>query len=631
MEKSISSPLLEAANKIISLDRSASVMRKTQRNYQDFLRFMDIETQQLKDIKFDDKKLKKALKANVTSSFGNAGNLLSGLASGALDAGSFVSDFFGRDKKQPSPKAGKTIPKGGRVRISGVRALGVLTPLLAGLDFAQGLSQGESAGKAGAGAAGSAAGGIAGAAAGGALAGAITAGMIGQGLVPIPGLGFVLGAAVGGIGAFAGGYLADRAYEAATGEGKEKTKVRLKQEEEKQKRIAIEATSKVTFSEVLDKFDSVVSEFQRASSLGTFGATDETSRDTEKQTSESDEVMENDQYGDRDTSGSELGGTMQELEASGGSLPSSKLGSRYGMRKHPISGVMRMHRGNDYPMSSGTPVSVIQPGVVANAGFVRNRYGNQVKVDHPGGVSSFYAHLNSVNVKPGQQITPGTVIGTVGSTGQSTGPHLHFEVDVNGKTTDPTPYQDRVFRFGGNIRVKPGVKPQQNIAGKDVNQQQTQPTYTQDLSNMSTDKLRGMLDPTKTGVSNREVFSAATKAREEGKTQGLSGEDLERKVLISSVEASQKSTQSYISSPQSVSPALTIQKTIPQQIQQYPTYNLPQSSITLIPISQGGNNQTPMVISSPGGTETIVLPGPTEGQVLNSLMKNILLTSLSAT
>jgi murein DD-endopeptidase MepM/ murein hydrolase activator NlpD len=631
MEKPISSPLLEAANKIVNLDRSASVMKKTQRNYQDFLRFMDIETQQLAGIKFNDKKLKKALKANVTSTFGNAGNLLSGLASGALDAGSFVGDFFGGGKKQPSPKSGKTIPKGGRVRISGVRALGVLTPLLAGLDFAQGLSQGESVGKAGAGAAGSAAGGIAGAAAGGALAGAITAGMIGQGLVPIPGLGFVLGAAVGGLGAFAGGYLADRAYEASTKEGKQKTTVKLKQQEQRQKQLAIEATTKVTFSEVLDKFDKVVTQFERTTSLGTFGATDKSSKDTNKQVSESEEILENDQYGDRDTTSSGLGGTMQDLEASGGSLPSSKLGSKYGMRSHPIRGGMRMHRGNDYPMPAGTPVSVIQPGVVANSGFVRNGYGNQVKVDHPGGISSFYAHLNSVNVKPGQQITPGTVIGTVGSTGQSTGPHLHFEVDVNGKTTDPTPYQDRVFRFGGNVRVKPTVKPQQNVAGKDVNQQQTQPTSTQDLSKMSTDKLRGMLDPTKTGASDPTVFSAATKAREDAKLQGLSGEDLERKVLISSIEASQKSGQSYISPPPPVYPAPTIQRTIPQQIQQYPVYNLPQSSITLIPISQGGNNQTPMVISSPGGTETIVLPGPTEGQVLNSLMKSILLTSLSST
>lgn len=632
MEKSISSPLIQAANKIVNIDRSASGIKKSQRTYQDFLRFMDIETQKLAAIKFDDRKLKKALRANVNTTFGNAGNLLSGLASGVLDAGSFVGDFFGRGKKSDSPKAGKPINKGGRIRISGVRALGVLTPLLAGLDFAQGLSEGESVGKAGAGAAGSAAGGIAGAAAGGALAGAITAGMIGQGLVPIPGLGFVLGAAVGGLGAFAGGYLADRAYEGVTGEGKDKTTIKLKQEEKRQKQLAVEAVSKITFSEVLDKFDSVVTQFERSSLLGSFGETGETSKDTEESMSGDSEILEDDQYGDRDSSSSELGGSMQDLEASGGSLPSSKLGSKYGMRFHPIYKTNRMHKGNDYPMPQGTAVSVIQPGKVANAGFVDNGYGNQVKVDHPGGVSSFYAHLSSVNVSPGQNIAPGTVIGKVGSTGTSTGPHLHFEVDVGGKTrVDPTPYQDRIFRFGGNVRVKPGVKPKQNMAGQQTGQQTTAPISNQDLSKMSTDKLKGMLDPTKTGASNPAVFSAATKTREDAKLQGLTGEDLERKVLISSIEAAQKSGQSFASPQPTVYPSSTLQRTIPQQIQQYPVYNLPQSSITLIPILQGGNNQAPMVISSPGGTETVILPGPTEGQVLNSLMKNILLTSLSAT
>lgn len=631
MEKSISSPLLQVANKIVNIGSSTSGMKKSQKTYQDFLRFMEIETQQLAAIKFDDRKVKKALRANITSTFGNAGNLLSGLASGALDAGSFVGDFFGRGKKPDSPKAGKPIKKGGRVRISGVRALGVLTPLLAGLDFAQGLSQGESVGKAGAGAAGSAVGGIAGAAAGGALAGTITAGMIGQGLVPIPGLGFVLGAAVGGLGAFAGGYLADRAYEGVTGEGKDKTTIKLKQEEKKQKQLAVEAVSKITFSEVLDKFDSVVTQFEKSSLLSSFSESGETSKDVKESVSEDGEIPQDDQYGDRDSSPSNLGGEMQDLEASGGSLPSSKLGSKYGMRFHPIHKTNRMHKGNDYPMSQGTAVSVIQPGRVANAGFVDNGYGNQVKVDHPGGVSSFYAHLSSVNVSPGQNIAPGTVIGKVGSTGSSTGPHLHFEVDVGGKTVDPTPYQDRIFRFGGNVRVKPGVKPKQNMAGQQTGQQTTAPISNQDLSKMSTDKLKGMLDPTKTGASSPAVFSAATKAREDAKLQGLTGEDLERKVLISSIEAAQKSGQSFVSPQPTVYPTSSVQQTIPQQIQQYPVYNLPQSSITLIPILQGGNNQAPMVISSPGGTETIVLPGPTEGQVLNSLMKNILLTSLSAT
>jgi len=627
-EEPLRSPLLAAFNNIVNINRSGSQMRSTQSSYNEFLRFMDVEIKNLESIKLpDNRQLKKISNINVAPTFGSAGSLLSSLASGALDVGGLVGDFFGGSKK--NPKSGKPIPKGTKLRIPGVRGLPIISTALAGLDFAQGISQGESVGKAGAGALGSAAG-----AAGGALAGTALAGVIGQALVPIPGLGFVLGAGVGALGGMAGGYLADRAYEAATGEGKakEEAQARLKQQEQKQK-IAAASLTEVTFPQVLDKFESVIVQFERSVSLGTFGAT-ETSSDVDSQEI-SDEVMENDDYGDRDTSGSTLQGTMQELEASGGSLPSSKLGSKYGMRRHPIRGGMRMHRGNDYPMSTGTPISVIQPGTVANAGFVGNGYGNQVKVDHPGGVSSFYAHLDSVNVQAGQQITPGTVIGKVGSTGQSTGPHLHFEVDVNGKTTDPTPYQDKIFRFGGNVKVKSSVKPQQNLAGQDIatqqqqNQQsklQTPAKPTQDLSQMPTNQLKGMFDSTVTGLTTPAVIKATEQARIKGTESGLSGEALEREIMIAGIRAKNAEAQVV---------AMSQQPVIPQQLEQYPDYNLPQSSVTLIPMMMGGgggSQQRPMVISSGGGGGgTMVMPPVPEGQVLNSLFKTILLTNLSGT
>jgi len=166
---------------------------------------MSVEVKNIEAIKLpDDKKIKKLANINVTSTFGSAGSLLSSLASGALDVGGLVGDFFGGRKK--NPKAGKPIPKGTKIKIPGVRGLPIISTALAGLDFAQGISEGESVGKAGAGALGSAAG-----AAGGALAGTALAGVIGQALVPIPGLGFVLGAGVGALGGMAGGWLADRA------------------------------------------------------------------------------------------------------------------------------------------------------------------------------------------------------------------------------------------------------------------------------------------------------------------------------------------------------------------------------------------------------------------------------------
>jgi murein DD-endopeptidase MepM/ murein hydrolase activator NlpD len=604
-------------------------MKSTQQSYQGFLKFMDVEIRNIESIKLPKKRdLQKLSNLNVAATFGSAGSLLSSLASGALDAAGFVGDFFSGKKRgggKPNPKAGGAIPKGKGIKLGGIKALGIANAVFAGLDFATGLSEGESVGKAAAGA-------------GGALAGSLLGGAIGSVLIPAPPIGFILGSMAGN---FLGGYLGDRAHEAVTGTGKQdlksKQKEKLKVQEAKQKAAAM--SSGLTMSSVLDKFDSVVTKFEQAS-IGTLGST-ESSSDVESKEMYG-EVLENDDYGDRDTSGSNLEGTIQDLEASGGSLPSSKLGSKYGMRFHPILGRNKMHMGNDYPASTGTPVSVIQPGVVANAGFRDNGYGVQVKVDHPGGVSSFYAHLNSTNVKAGQQITPGTVIGEVGSTGQSTGPHLHFEVDVNGKTSDPNPYQDKIFRFGGNVKVKSSAKPQQNLAGQDVQtQQQNQqnkpqasatgqnpsagtPRAQQDLSKMSTDQLKSQLDPTVTAASNPSVFAASQEARTKGQESGLTGEDLERAVMIASIQA------------KNVTPQVTpIQTQVPiQQLQQYPTYNQQQSTTTIVPMmmsSGGGGQQRPQVISVPGAPgQTIVLPGPSTGQLVNSLFKTMLLTNLSA-
>jgi len=610
----ISSPLVSAFNNIVNINRSKSTMRSTQNSYNEFLRFMKVEVKNIEAIKLpEERQIKKLSNINVTPTFGSAGSLLSSLASGALDAAGLVGSFFGGGKDK-SPKAGKPIPKGKGIRLGGVKAIGIANAVFAGLDFATGLAEGESVGKAASGA-------------GGALAGSLLGGAIGQALIPVPGLGFVIGSMAGN---FLGGYLGDRTYEAATGEGKvkEKVKAKLKQQEQKQKLEA--SLSQVTFPQVLDKFESVVIQFEKSISLGTFGSTD--SSDDVQSGEIDEEVLENDDYGDRDTSGSTLRGTMQDLEASGGSLPSSKLGSKYGMRFHPIYKVNRMHNGNDYPMPEGTAISVIQPGKVANAGFVNNGYGNQVKVDHPGGVSSFYAHLNSVNVSAGQDITPGTVIGKVGSTGASTGPHLHFEVDVNGKTTDPTPYQDRIFRFGGNVKVKPSIKPQQNLAGQDVqsqqqNQQQNKSQISQqELSKMPTDQLKGMFDSTVTGLTTPAVVKATEQAKIKGKESGLSGEALEREVMIAGIRAKNAESQ-VMPTPQ--------QLVMLEQIQQYPDYNTPQNSVTIIPMmmgsSGGGSQQRPMVVSSGGGGGTTIMPPVPQSQLLNSYFNTMLLTNLSGT
>lgn len=112
--------------------------------------------------------------------------------------------------------------------------------------------------------------------------------------------------------------------------------------------------------------------------------------------------------------------------------------SRFGMRNHPITGERKMHNGMDIAAPTGTPVQSTRAGKVVSAGY-EDGAGNFVVVDHGGGVKSKYFHLNEINVKEGQQLAAGQQLGTVGSTGDSTGPHLHFEVHINGQPVDPEP------------------------------------------------------------------------------------------------------------------------------------------------------------------------------------------------
>jgi murein DD-endopeptidase MepM/ murein hydrolase activator NlpD len=97
----------------------------------------------------------------------------------------------------------------------------------------------------------------------------------------------------------------------------------------------------------------------------------------------------------------------------------------------------RMHTGIDYPASHGAGVVAAGRGCVQSAGYDSGGYGNLVVIAHRAGMTSWYAHLAMIAVRPGQCLVAGTPIGTVGSTGNSTGPHLHFELRLNGAPIDP--------------------------------------------------------------------------------------------------------------------------------------------------------------------------------------------------
>lgn len=114
------------------------------------------------------------------------------------------------------------------------------------------------------------------------------------------------------------------------------------------------------------------------------------------------------------------------------------LTSAFGQRGHPVLGVRRMHAGLDLAAPSGTPIRAPADGVVDAAG-PNGGYGNYIRLQHGGDVDTAYAHLSrlAAGIVPGAPVRQGQVIGYVGSTGLSTGPHLHWEVLVGGAQVDP--------------------------------------------------------------------------------------------------------------------------------------------------------------------------------------------------
>ena len=119
-------------------------------------------------------------------------------------------------------------------------------------------------------------------------------------------------------------------------------------------------------------------------------------------------------------------------------IDGARLSSRFGMRKHPILGYSRMHRGLDFAAPTGTPIYASGNGVVTRIGR-NNGYGEMIRLRHANGYETLYAHLSryAKGLKKGSRVEQGETIGYVGSTGLSTGPHLHYEVHLQGKSLNP--------------------------------------------------------------------------------------------------------------------------------------------------------------------------------------------------
>lgn len=697
MKKALSSPLVAASNNIVSFSGDSSrKLKGIQREVIDFSKFLNTQNKEINKIKLPEKrKIKELANLNIASSFGSPGNLLSSLLGGSLDVAGFLGNMFPPRGRMGAPqntrglRPPKPIISGSKLQFGGLKSVGILNAVFSGLDFAQGLAEGESVGQAASGAVGN-------------LAGSLLGGAIGQALIPIPGLGFVIGSVAGG---FLGGYAADRTYELATGGAggvSGKVEERLKTQEQQQKGSVQESG----FGDIINRFSDSVGKFENFV-YKTFGNVINAAASA----AGSDEMMLD--YGldpDAIPDAPELPGELPEMTAEGGDIPSRVVSSPYGWRWG------RIHHGVDYPRPDGTPVSVIQPGQVTYAQFNDGGYGYAVQIAHPGGSSSFYGHLSKISVKEGQQIEPGSVIGNVGSTGNSTGPHVHFEVRRGGGGIQiPDNEGDKYFRFGGNVKVKPkagvsgagsnpfvlelhadpnakgqktGLIPSNTSPDTAVSQALVSSfgTYGKNYRGglgvpnrggniLETDMALGaeanarriveamMKDPKRsyhifaghadvtkgeTGAPGEKEYNLKTAELVEKLAKAQKLNVMYHKSIIANEASDPNSNLSRIKAIMDASrrpgiggPDLTPeaiaahQSGMIQNLQQYPSYNQMQQMTTIIPMmmgSPGGGQQKPVFIPVGGGSGggTIVLPGPDEGQVVNSLMKTMLLTNLSA-
>jgi murein DD-endopeptidase MepM/ murein hydrolase activator NlpD len=117
-------------------------------------------------------------------------------------------------------------------------------------------------------------------------------------------------------------------------------------------------------------------------------------------------------------------------------VEAGQISSRFGIRRDPFRRTLAMHAGVDFTSGTGTPVLATADGRVVSAGW-EGAYGRMIEISHDNGVSTRYAHLSEISVSVGQQVANGSVVGKIGSTGRSTGPHLHYETRVNRRAMDP--------------------------------------------------------------------------------------------------------------------------------------------------------------------------------------------------
>ena len=130
------------------------------------------------------------------------------------------------------------------------------------------------------------------------------------------------------------------------------------------------------------------------------------------------------------------------------------VSSHFGNRIDPFTGLWENHQGVDYPAVTGTPILAVANGTVTQAGY-SGGYGNLVEIDHGQGYTSKYGHASQILTRMGQQVQKGQVIALVGSTGHSTGPHLHFEMAQYGQVFNPMAFLNQGLQLGTTASNNP--------------------------------------------------------------------------------------------------------------------------------------------------------------------------------
>jgi len=576
MKKTLSSPLVAAANNIVSLGARSNSLPKFQREYINFGKFLEVEKRSLEKLKLPNKKKIKALASlNIASNFGRPGNLLGSLFSGALDLAGFVGNMFpgrgklGKPQKPSNVRPPKPTLKGPKLKLGGMRAVGVGNALFAGLDFATGLAEGESVGKAAAGASG-------------ALAGGLLGGAIGQALIPIPGLGFVVGNIAG---SFLGGFAADRLYEGGSAL-KQKLSERLKGQEAKQKGIA----SGLAFKDTIDKFDAAVSRFERGVAMGLFGSVSQQMDQTEQPTGYDEELSADEQptppdeptgpisYGSGNAEFGETGNVSNSPGWVHGHFQGSSAGSVVRDTTMTVKALLQQ----------GSPV-YLNPGVDLLPG---KKYSDDEIMKYVEGARKAHTHSGT-----GKSIDVFVRKGT--------------KVPVSLSEVKPTGSDYGGFGRGGNAGYIQG-----------------------------TDTWIGHLTPnSKSGLAQKKGEIKGTEAPNMDLGTQDKNKPQQPQVTSQQVSTTPSASPQMMQVPQMSSMVAAAPMNLPvapQNIQYYTSYNQPGGGASVImPIMMGGGGgqQRPVFIpvGGGGGGGTVIMPGPTEGQVVNSLMKTMLLTNLSAT